>query len=227
MNPYIIETRINGSSLGLCRASLLDYSIGAVSYSAGYITPIAKPFPVKLSPKIGLREITLTVDFAGEDAREITKAISSFTAMLMETADIEFPDGFHYWCVFDSASPQGRVAPWIEQITFHLHGLRHGELVSESFSNSGRLHVTGNVKTPAIVKLTPLNAAGPMMFNGITVNSSSTVIIDGINTTVLDNNGNEAFGNTDMTAWPKLDPGENTITLSNCIAEISYYPLYV
>lgn len=51
MTGRAIETRINGSSLSMYRAKLLDYSIGAVSYSDGYITPVAKPFPVKLTPK--------------------------------------------------------------------------------------------------------------------------------------------------------------------------------
>lgn len=222
-----IETRINGTSLDMYGAKLLDYSIGAVAYSDGYITPVAKPFPVKLTPKIGLREVTLTLDFDGDDAREIARSISSFTAAIMENADIELPDGFHYWCVYDSATAQNRVAPWIDQVTFRLHGLRHEELMTQQFSSSGKLAVSGNMKTPAIVKLTPQSGVSSMSFNGITVNSSSVVIIDGVYTTVLDASGNNVFGNTDMTEWPKFSPGDNTITISGCTAEISYYPIYV
>lgn len=227
MTGRTIETRINGSSLSMYRAKLLDYSIGAVSYSDGYITPVAKPFPVKLTPKIGLREITLTLDFEGDDAREIAKSISSFTAALMANADIELPDGFHYWCVFDEAGAQNRVAPWIDQVIFTLHGLRHEEIVKQQFAISGKLAVEGNMKTPAIVKLTRASGASSMSFNGITINTSTVVTIDGVNTTVLDGNGNNVFGNTDMTEWPKLNPGDNTITISGCTAEISYYPIYV
>lgn len=227
MPGRVIETRINGSSLSIYKAKVLDYSIRAVSYSDGYVKPVAKPFPVKLTPKIGLREITLTLDFEGNDAREITKAISSFTAALMANADLELPDGFHYWCGYDSASMQERVAPWIEQVTFHLHGLRHEELVTEQFASSGKLSVAGNMKTPAIVKLTPQSESGAMTFNGITVECETTVTIDGVYTTVLDASGNNVFGNTNMTEWPKLTPGDNTITISGCTAEVSYYPIYV
>ena len=227
MTGRVIETRINSASLDMYRAKLLDYSIGAVEYSDGYITPVAKPFPVKLTPKIGMREVSLTLDFEGDDAREIARSISSFTAALMANADIELPDGFHYWCVYDSATPQVRVAPWIDQVTFYLHGLRHEEIVTQHFAASGKMAVEGNMKTPAIVKLTPRSGASSMSFNGITVNSSSVVTIDGVYTTVLDANGNNVFGDTDMTEWPKLDPGDNTIALSGCTAEISYYPIYV
>ena len=222
-----VETRINGFSLGLYRASLLDYSIGAVEYSDGYITPVAKPFPVKLTPKIGMREVSLTLDFEGDDAREIARSISSFTAALMANADIELPDGFHYWCVYDSAFPQAHVTPWIDQVTFSLHGLRHAEMKTVRLSSSGKITVEGNIRTPAIVKLTPQNGASSMMFNGITVNKSSVVIIDGIYITVKDANGNNAFRYTNMIEWPKLNPGNNTITLSRCTAEISYYPIFV
>ena len=182
---------------------------------------------MKLTPKIGMREVSLTLDFEGDDAREIARSISSFTTALMANADIELPDGFHYWCVYDSATPQVRVAPWIDQVTFYLHGLRHEEIVTQHFAASGKMAVEGNMKTPAIVKLTPRSGASSMSFNGITVNRSSVVTIDGVYTTVLDANGNNVFGDTDMTEWPKLDPGDNTITLSGCTAEISYYPIYV
>ena len=227
MNSARLETRINGSSLGLYRASLLEYSIGAVEYSGGYIMPAAKALPVKLTPKIGLREIVLTLDFEGDNPREISKAISELTADLITSADIELPDGFHYWCVFDSASSQKHAAPWIDQVTFNLHGLRHEEMKTSRFTHSGKMIVEGNRSTPAIVKLTPVSGASSMSFNGITINTSTVVTIDGVNTTVLDGNGNNVFGNTDMTEWPKLDPGDNTITLSGCSAEISYYPIFV
>lgn len=227
MTGRVIETRINGASLDMYRAKLFDYSIGAVQYSDGYITPVAKPFPVKLTPKIGMREVSLTLDFEGDDAREISRSISSFTAALMANADIELPDGFHYWCVYDRATPQVHVAPWIDQVTFYLHGMRHEEIVTQHFASSGKMAVDGNMKTPAIVKLTPRSGASSMSFNGIIVNSSSVVTIDGVYATVLDANGNNVFGDTDMTEWPKLNPGDNTITLSGCSAEISYYPIYV
>ena len=119
------------------------------------------------------------------------------------------------------------MAPWIDQVTFYLHGLRHEEIVTQHFAASGKMAVEGNMKTPAIVKLTPASGSSSMSFNGITVNSSSVVIIDGVYTTVKDANGNNVFGSTDMTEWPKLAPGDNTITISGCSADISYYPIYV
>lgn len=227
MTAQMIETRINGSSLGIYRAKLLEYSVGAVSCTDGYVKPAGKPFPVLLTPKIGLRGMSITLDFEGDDARERSKAISSFTVCLMGKSDIELPDGFHYWCVFDSASSPKKVAPWIEQVTYKLHGLRHEGMITQHFSASGTIDVAGNMKTSPVVKLTPATGATSMGFNGITITGSSVVIIDGVNTTVHDASGNNVFGSTNMTEWPKLTPGKNTITLTNCTADVSYYPIYV
>lgn len=223
----IIPT-INGSTLAAYGAELLDgYSVGAVEYTNGFLKPIDRAFPVKLRGKIGLRPITMTMDFSGDTEAEAVGHISSLTASLMQQANLYLPDGFYYWSSLDSVSAPKKVAPWIWQATFKFHGVRHGALATTTRTTSGNITANGNMVTPMIVKLTPTSGATSMVFNGVTFNLNRAVTIDGVNTTVQDNNGMNVFGYTDMTEWPKLSPGSNAISLARCTAEIKYYPIFV
>ncbi len=222
-NPIL--PKINDQLLNTWGAEMLSYDVGSCSYKNGYIAAPGKPFPVRLAPNIGLRPITLVLDFSGATPADTAFAISMLTDELQNTSEILLPDGFLYWCEFDAASTPSRVAPWIEQVKFQLHGVRHGELQEETLTASGTISADGNMDTPMIVELTPTGSS--MTFQGITISSSSVVTIDGVKTTVKDALGNNVFGDTTMTEWPKLKPGENTITMSGVAsAKISYYPLF-
>ena len=90
---------------------------------------------------------------------------------------------------------------------------------------SGTVIADGNLESPMVAILAPSGSS--MTFQGITIASSKVVTIDGINTTVKDSDGNNIFGDTDMTKWPSLQPGENAITLTGITsAKISYYPIW-
>lgn len=208
-------------------AEMLEPEIGACEYKNGYVSAPGKIFPVRLVGRLGLRPIKLTFDFSGNSPYETALAISDMTDVLQQGADILLPDNFYYWCVFDSASAAQRKAPWIEQVKFSLHGVRHGKLEEVKLTASGKVDADGNVETPMIVTLTPTSGVSSMTFQGITINSSRPVTIDGFYTTVKNDLGNNVFGDTTMTEWPKLTPGENTITMTDVAkAEISYYPIW-
>lgn len=227
INENVIAPMINDRLIETWGAKMFEPEIGACEYKNGYVSVPGKIFPVKLTGRNGLRSIKLTFDFVGDTPNDTAMAISDMTDELQKGADILLPDGFYYWCVYDSAGEQKRKAPWIEQVKFTLHGVRHGELEEEVLTASGKIAVAGNIETPMIVKLTPASSASSMTFQGITINSDEVVIIDGFYTTVKDSDGNNVFGDTNMTEWPKLKPGENTITMTGVSsAEISYYPIW-
>lgn len=53
------------------------------------------------------------------------------------------------------------------------------------------------------------------------------ITIDGIYTTITDAEGENIYGQTDMTEWPSLEPGVNEITFTGAsLVEISYYPIW-
>lgn len=223
----IIPT-INGNALSTYGAELLDgYSVGAVEYTNGFLKPLDRAFPVKLRGKLGLRPISMTLDFTGETEADAIESISLLTAELMQRAELYLPDGFYYWAALNGVSAPQKVAPWIWQATFDFRGVRHGALITHTRTVSGSITAQGNMTTPMIVKLTPTSGAASMAFNGITINLGRAVTIDGVNTTVQDANGLNVYGYTNMTAWPKLTPGINAITLTGCTAEIKYYPIFL
>ena len=225
INKNLIHPTVNDRLFSEWGAIMLSYEVGQCEYKHGYLKAQGKPFPVKLKPSIGLRPITFTLDFSGLSPMETARQISDLTDVLMNTTEIMLPDGFYYWCEYDGTSTPERKAPWIEQAEFHLHGVRHEALETVTLSASGTVDVGGNMETPMIVKLTPSGSG--MTFQGITITGSNVVIIDGVHTTVKKTNGDNVFGNTDMTKWPTLLPGKNTITMSGVSsAEISFYPIW-
>ena len=226
-NKNVISPMINERPIETWGAEMLEPEIGACEYTNGYISVPGKIFPVKLNGRVGLRPIKLTFDFSGDSPYETALAISDMTDLLQQGADILLPDNFYYWCVFDSASVAQRKAPWIEQVKFSLHGVRHSPLETKILTASGKVDAKGNVETPMIVTLTPANGATSMVFQGITIDLSETVTIDGFYTTVKNDAGNNVFGDTDMTKWPSLVPGRNQIVMSGVAsAKISYYPIW-
>ena len=216
---------INDQLPGKWGAEMLSYEIGACAYSTGYMKAPSKIFPIKLVPTIGIRSIVMKFDFMGESPFETAMAIADMTDELQKGADILLPDGFYYWCEFDSASTPARKAPWIEHVKFTLHGVRHSRLEETTLTENGTVIADGNIETPMIVYLVPSGSS--MIFQGITIDSSLPVTIDGIDTTIKDSDGYNIFGDTDMTKWPSLVPGENTITMTGVSsAKISYYPIW-
>ena len=204
---------------------MLDYDVGPCAYSNGYMKAPSKIFPVKLVPTIGLRQIVLKFDFMGDSPFETAMAIADMTDELQKGAEILLPDGFLYWCEFDSASTPARKAPWIEQVKFTLHGVRHSRMEEITLTENGKIVADGNIETPMIAYLVPTGSS--MTFQGITIASSLPVTIDGIKTTVMDSDDQNVFGSTNMTKWPSLVPGENTITMTGIeSAKISYYPIW-
>ena len=229
-----IEPKIEGASFGTFNAHLLTYEIGATDYSNGYVLPPTSMIPVKTKHTLGLRKITLTMDFEGDTPNDIAMNISEFTKLLHEGAEILLPDGFTYRCVFKKTSTPKEKAPWIMQVKFTLEGYRHGALETKTLTSTASIYVEGNCPTPAILKIT--TAASSVTVCGISVdNISGVIVIDSYKKTVVQiANGvtTNKFADTDMTEFPKLATGYTPIEISAnggaaISVEVSYYPIFV
>lgn len=224
-----IVPRINGAMFSIYKAHLLSYDIDAVDYDNGYVLPPSSMIPVKLKYSLGLRGVTLKIDFEGETAKEITQRISDFTELLHEGAEILLPDGYTYNCVFKKASTPSKKAPWILQVKFTLEGYRHGALETATLTKTGGIFVDGNCVTPAILKIT--TSARSATVCGISVdNIGGEIVIDSYKKKVTQNGVNK-FGDTNMTEFPKLAPGYKQIDVAAegdaaITVEVSYYPIY-
>lgn len=228
----VIRPTINGADLKVFHAEMLTYSVGEPEYTNGYYRPPRSLFPVELDPEIGMRPVSFTLDFMGEDMHQIMLEISNMTARLHKQSDIFLPDGFFYWCVFGSASAPVEKAPWILQTEYSLQGLRHGGrryIELPAGSGTTDVFIEGNYRTPVVYKITP-GAAGAVTVAGITVRNLRAgvpVEIDGIRKKVTEAGANK-YGDTDMTLFPALESGPNKITVAgNATVGVEYFPIYM
>lgn len=225
----MIDVKINGRNLEIFNAHMLEYTVDDSAYHDGYVVPSSRMIPVKLRSRIGLRAITMTLDFEGESPHEIALNISNFTAMLRAEAHLLLPDGFYYWCEFDKASAPKEKAPWISQVQFSMTGFRHGSKSSVKLKRGVPVNIEGNYETPAIVTVTPHPGVTEFTILGIVVkNVTGTVTIDGVRSLIQDENGKNKFGDApSMTSWPMLQPGTNQVEMSDGIdVVLTYYPIY-
>ena len=225
----LIEPKINGHRLAEFGAHMVEYTVGPCKFDDTYMLPPSRIIPVPLATRAKLRTVTMTLDFEGGTARNVALSISKMTAMLFDEVHLVLPDGFAYWCAYESASTPKEKAPWIWQVKFTFSGFRHDMLQTITLTDSASIFVDGNAETPLIVTITPDEDTKEVTFNGITVSDlSGPVTIDGVHTTVMDADGKNKFSDTDMTEWPKLSPGNAEITVDGAATyEIKYYPIWV
>ena len=227
------EARLNNEPFSVYKAKIISCDIGPCSFKNGHIKPSDSIIPVLLTPKIGTRSISLTLDFEGETEREIEKNITKFTMKLYEGAELFLYDGYTYFVVYSKSTTPKSKAPWIMQAKFTLTGYRHGNLVTKKYTTPGKLYVDGDYKTPARIQAsissTSVTICG-IEFDLASASGSNTQLdINGINKTVSQSGLGNIFHRTNMTKFPQFEPGENMITFSSGVSEItiSYYPIYL
>lgn len=95
---------------------------------------------------------------------------------------------------------------------------------------SKTINVPGNLKTPAVIEITPTLNLATVTVAGMTVNNltaNQTVIISTQDFTVLQGAANK-YGDT-AGDFPYLQPGQSTITVSNtnCTVNVKYKPRWL
>lgn len=123
------------------------------------------------------------------------------------------------------------VSPLVINKTYYPIEIRSG-------NTSFTVHNGGTAAAPCRLSFTPINDAISMVISGLSeediimkrIMSGDFVVIDGINKTVTIN-GNEAFDQFDGWEFPKLQPGDNIVTMTAAdemtIIEIEFQPRYI
>jgi phage-related protein len=217
---------INGFDPYIYGAKLLDYSVDGSGISDNYMLPPSTIRPVRLRNRVRLRKIMLAFDFEDADIHGATQNLSEITAILRQEANLLLPDGFYYHCILTSTGKADIKAPWILRNSFSLVGYRHGPLIQETLTETGSIFVEGNYDTEAVYEIT--TSAQSITVNGITVsNISGVILIDGLNKAIKQGNFNK-FADSNITAFPVLQPGVNQISISSpATVVIKYYPVYI
>lgn len=227
------EARLNNEPFSVYKAKVLSCEIGPYSFKNGHVKPSDSMIPVLLTPKIGTRSISLTLDFEGSNIKEIERNITKFTMKLQKGAEIALHDGYTYFVVFNKSTTPKQKAPWIQQVKFTLTGYRHGNLIGKTFTSPGNLFVEGDYKTPvyihAFISQVEVTICGISFALAASTAPYNQLYIDGMKKKVTQSALGNIFHRTDITKFPQFEPGNNNISFSEGVSEvtISYYPIFL
>lgn len=187
-----------------------------------------------------MRTITLTLFYQAKTKRDLAlKKAKIDNAIGVGKIDLALPDGFHYAAYMTKAGAEECLGvegnKVIALCTYELKGIRHDDLEV--------LDVTSGVafNCKSLIPLTDVRishktsqAYQTITIAGVTITgvaSGDVLTVDGINKRILQN-GAPCAGNMSFVSFPKLTPGDNTITCKSGLTTLSipltveYYPTY-
>lgn len=176
--------------------------------------------------------ITCDLIVKGTDDDDILQKISNLIKHA-ESCTIQF-DGTTF--LYDAAL-KDKSHKRIISTNYELHieweaGYAYQAEITETFAGvtSKTINVSGNLKTPATIEITPTINLAEITVAGMTIQNltaSQTVIVSTEDFTVLQNGVNK-YGDTSGD-FPFLIPGNNTITVSdtNSSIDIKYKPRWL
>jgi len=218
------DATIGGRPLSYYSAKMLSYTVGASAFSGNFFLPPNSLTPISLTPKFGSRLITIVLDFDSSAENNIAKMTIDTTAVF----DLVLPDGNLYTCALQSVSAPRHMTDWIQQTTFVFEGVRRGTDVTRTLSATGSVSVTGDLTAP--VRLTVTTSLTTVTVMGIQIRNANTgiTIIDGIETMTIKRGSQNVLNDVSITAFPRLPPGTNTITITPTPTQVSlvFRPLY-
>ncbi|MFV9511802.1 phage distal tail protein [Tepidibacillus sp. LV47] len=188
--------------------------------------------PLYLCKQEKYKQINLELFIKDTDDESALNDISNLVKQF-EKCTIKFDDlNFYYDCLIVNKTHK-RATKGIYTLDIELKsGYAYKPEVVETLDHvtSKTLNVSGNLRTPAIVEITPtidmaeITVAG-MKVKNLTANTK--VIINSEDFTVLEGTANK-YGDTEGD-FPFLVPGSNTITVSdaNCVVYVKYKPRWL
>lgn len=219
-------TKVNDILLSNYNASLLSYSSGTLTIYNNYFKPDNRLNPVIFASQMPLRILSLKLEFVGATDAEAEINASALVAVFSKETELFLPDGFFYKCILSSTKEPTRITKGIFQREVYLVGYRHGNLESVVIPADGVVNIKGNYKTGVRISIIPNDTT--VTVNDITISNvvGASIVVDGIDCFVLED-GQNKFVDTEMTQFPSLDVGAQTISVSGASsATLEYYPIY-
>ena len=238
---------VNGVDIFQAVGALVDnYKVGATAITnEAYQGKDSTDFNV-LSTIRGMRTITVTLFYKAKDQHGLALKKSEIDNLLGRgKLDLYLPDRFHYAAYLTAAGEEALLGvegqEMIATSTYTFQGIRHGDLQTLSLTSGDTFLCESLIPlTDCKITVPAAGATGNYVIastNGggsVTVNSvgvHDTIVIDGIQKRILQN-GAPCSGNMSFISFPKLAPGENTITVyyggtyRTKSITVEYYPTY-
>lgn len=222
----------------------IDISNFGASVNKKYIQPTTidiekvkiKSFFYQVSSKLYFKRINVKLLFEGKNRDVILNNVSNFMSKITNESDIKFknlPHTYHVYLV-TSEIEDTEFDDWL-YLNLEFDGYEYGQQIVETMNRilTKTINVTGNVKTPATLEITPSIDTIDLTLEGLTDEpivirnlkaGKKIVIKEGLTTEA----GVNKFNDIDMWEFPLLHPGANTITVSKSNVDISikYNPMY-
>lgn len=231
---------INNIDISKYNARVLDVNIQNSNISNLSDLDIKnKLIPLFLQSKVALNNITVTLLINSLDKRQYYLDKSNLLSNMLDSFDIYFKDrNLKFKCVLVNQADQAslRQIRGRFQLTFIGYNLENEVAQTINRVTSKTIDVTGNIKVPIKLEITPVIDMIDLKITGLSEDSlivknlktNKTITIDGIEGTVTQDGINK-FEDTDMWEFPFLVPGKNNITLSKdtCNITIKYNPRFI
>lgn len=187
---------------------------------------------------IGFKTIKIELCFEGTSRENVLINISNLMSIFLDEVVLKL-DGYskNYRCILMENETIKTVSSNVYKKTLTFSGYEFGEDLFESMNNmfSKTINVQGNIETPAIVGIKVSIDTASVTVTGFgedfivkNLKANTPVILNG-EECIITQNGYNKFGDSEIWEFPKLQPGNNTITIDNNISElvIGYTPKYI
>lgn len=224
---------INGkSAYGLFNADLKELIPVAGSIAADFSKALGGSGLHVASYKINTGGIKAIFYVGGAAKEDCYLNTSNLIAECQECIIKTDEDRFEYVAVLTAFDVVETGIEFYNEVTLTFSAVKRLPMVTRRFDKgNGSFKNIGSIPSGMRVAITPGSALASLTVNGIVITDMTAglpFVIDGLVGEVMCN-GINRFLNTDLIEFPKANPGDNEIKVSdtNVVVEVSFYPTFI
>ena len=202
--------------------------------------------PFFLANTLKLKTLKVTIKVDGVNRQDIISKRSDILSRLLEPVEIEldkFPNKF-YGIMTRHTEDETVMERW-HKITTQFDCIEYGDMITETYSGISEISITnpGNIQTPFTLEITPKGDIGELTITGVcrdrytkedlpvkirNLKTGKMVLIDA-ESELITEDGLLKSADVDIWEVPSLEPGANTIGLSNANVDVTvkYRPYFM
>lgn len=223
---------INNIDISTYNATLMGYDVASTDTQNSYYVFKNSPYFTFFESNKQLRKLAVRLWVSGSTQELTDINISNIVKLCQEQCIVKFEtsDTLSYDCVYESNSIE-KINPYNKQVIIIFNCFAHKDLVSKTLAGLDKVvNNIGTCKVPCIIEVAnnTASAINNVVVAGITITSiaaNKKIIIDGIEKTVTVDSVNKLL-TTDLTSFPLLEIGNNTINYTAGTVTVKYYPTY-
>lgn len=201
-----------------------EYTISGVPLENHYHKGVRQSGFILLNQATGLKEISITIVFQGQDRSEIDKRKVLFDSLLMGKNELVL-DGFFYTVLCQSIGESIYKGFCVCEARYDFIGVKHGNLqtvMGKTLYCMSTLPATDCRISVTVSASAQFYQVGSVTFKD--VSAGDKLVVDGLNKRILVNDA-PAAQKAEWVRFPSLSPGGNSIQCVD-IPTIEYYPVF-